>query len=55
MSIGHINERIDDAWRAVRQNAVSHNADRPKLIAVSKVQPDERVRAVLAQGHRCFG
>ena len=27
----------------------------PKLIAVSKVQPDERVRAVLAQGHRCFG
>ena len=55
MSVGHINERIDDAWRAVRQNAVSHNADRPKLIAVSKVQPDERVRAVLAQGHRCFG
>jgi uncharacterized pyridoxal phosphate-containing UPF0001 family protein len=55
VSVGHINERIDDAWRAVRQNAVSHNADRPKLIAVSKVQPDERVRAVLAQGHRCFG
>ena len=25
------------------------------LIAVSKVQPDERVRAVLAQGHRLFG
>ncbi len=25
------------------------------LIAVSKVQPDDRVRAVLAQGHRCFG
>ncbi|MDA9795934.1 YggS family pyridoxal phosphate-dependent enzyme [Paracoccaceae bacterium] len=27
----------------------------PKLIAVSKLQPDERVRAVLAQGQRCFG
>ncbi|NOD94146.1 YggS family pyridoxal phosphate-dependent enzyme [Ruegeria sp. HKCCD4884] len=26
-----------------------------KLIAVSKVQPNERVQAVLAQGHRCFG
>ena len=25
------------------------------LIAVSKVQPDERVAAVLAEGHRCFG
>ncbi|MDQ2094191.1 YggS family pyridoxal phosphate-dependent enzyme [Rhodalgimonas zhirmunskyi] len=25
------------------------------LIAVSKVQPDERVRAVLQQGHRLFG
>ncbi len=28
---------------------------RPKLIAISKLQPDERVRAVLAQGQRCFG
>lgn len=26
-----------------------------KLIAVSKVQPNERVQAVLEQGHRCFG
>ncbi len=26
-----------------------------QLIAVSKVQPDDRVRAVLDQGHRCFG
>ena len=25
------------------------------LIAVSKVQPDERVAGVLEQGHRCFG
>lgn len=26
-----------------------------KLVAVSKVQPNERVQAVLEQGHRCFG
>lgn len=26
-----------------------------RLIAVSKVQPDARVEAVLEQGHRCFG
>lgn len=26
-----------------------------KLIAVSKVQPNDRVEAVLKQGHRCFG
>lgn len=26
-----------------------------QLIAVSKVQPNERVAAVLEQGHRCFG
>ncbi|QBR38214.1 YggS family pyridoxal phosphate-dependent enzyme [Leisingera sp. NJS201] len=26
-----------------------------QLIAVSKVQPDERVEAVLQEGHRCFG
>ena len=35
------------------------NAGRPEgsvsLIAVSKVQPNERVEAVLSQGHRCFG
>ncbi|MFD0910552.1 YggS family pyridoxal phosphate-dependent enzyme [Ruegeria arenilitoris] len=34
-------------------------AGRPKgsvrLIAVSKVQPNDRVEAVLKQGHRCFG
>ena len=30
-------------------------ADAVKLIAVSKVQPNERVQAVLEQGHRVFG
>jgi uncharacterized pyridoxal phosphate-containing UPF0001 family protein len=26
-----------------------------QLIAVSKVQPNEKIKAVLEQGHRCFG
>jgi pyridoxal phosphate enzyme (YggS family) len=30
-------------------------AGRTRLIAVSKVQPDDRLAAVLDQGHRCFG
>ena len=29
--------------------------DSVKLIAVSKVQPNDRIEAVLEQGHRCFG
>ena len=39
--------------------AAEARAGRPsgsvKLIAVSKVQPNERVAAVLKEGHRCFG
>ncbi|MCR9124811.1 MAG: YggS family pyridoxal phosphate-dependent enzyme [Rhodobacteraceae bacterium] len=50
MSLSEINTRIAAAER---------NAGRPagsvQLIAVSKVQPDERVEAVLQQGHRIFG
>ena len=42
-----------------RITKAEHDADRPagsvKLIAVSKVQPNSRVTAVLEQGHRCFG
>lgn len=34
---------------------VGRDADAVELIAVSKVQPDERVEAVLQQGHRVFG
>ena len=33
----------------------ARTAGSAQLIAVSKVQPDERVRAVLEQGHRVFG
>ena len=55
MSLGHITERIENAWQALRKIPARNTAARPKLIAVSKLQPDERVREVLAQGHRCFG
>jgi pyridoxal phosphate enzyme (YggS family) len=44
---------------AARVAEAERNAGRPAgavtLIAVSKVQPEERVRAVLQQGHRTFG
>lgn len=50
MSLSEIRNRIAKA---------EASAGRPegsvKLIAVSKVQPDARVRAVLEEGHRCFG
>lgn len=50
MSLQEINDRIAKA---------EADADRPagsvKLIAVSKVQPNARVEAVLQEGHRVFG
>ena len=50
MPLSDIQDRIAKA---------EHAADRPagsvRLIAVSKMQPDERVEAVLAEGHRTFG
>ena len=43
----------------VRQNIAASctpgRADRPTLIAVSKRQPDDRIDAALAAGHRVFG
>lgn len=50
MSLQDITTRIAKAETAAGR---SHGA--VKLIAVSKVQPNERVEAVLEQGHRCFG
>ncbi len=50
MSLSEISDKIARACVA---------AGRPegaaKLIAVSKVQPNARVQAVLEEGHRCFG
>ncbi len=50
MSLEEIQTRI----RAAEEKA-GREAGSVSLIAVSKVQPDERVRAVLEQGHRQFG
>ena len=50
MSLQEIQERV----RVATVNA-GRDADSVKLIAVSKVQPNERVRAVLEAGQRVFG
>lgn len=50
MSLSEISARIAKAEAKAGRAAGS-----VKLIAVSKVQPNERVRDVLEQGHRCFG
>ncbi len=48
-----LSETLERIARA--KQAAGRSADEVRLIAVSKVQPLERVRAVLAAGHRCFG
>ena len=50
MSIQEIQKRINQA--AIN---AGRNADRISLIAVSKVQPNARVQAVLETGHKTFG
>ncbi|RBW53210.1 YggS family pyridoxal phosphate-dependent enzyme [Ruegeria sp. A3M17] len=50
MSLHDITARIAKA-----ESAAGRLAGSTKLIAVSKVQPNERVEAVLGHGHRCFG
>ncbi|QIE45416.1 YggS family pyridoxal phosphate-dependent enzyme [Pseudohalocynthiibacter aestuariivivens] len=48
---------LSDITTRVRAAAIDsgRSADSVTLIAVSKVQPDTRVEAVLSEGHRCFG
>lgn len=50
MSLSEITSRI-----AAAEAAAGREAGSTHLIAVSKVQPDERVEAVLKEGHRLFG
>ncbi|MFK7744753.1 MAG: YggS family pyridoxal phosphate-dependent enzyme [Roseobacter sp.] len=50
MSLQDIKDRV-----AAAAHDAGRDADTVKLIAVSKVQPNERVDVVLQQGHRCFG
>lgn len=50
MTLKDISSRI-----ATAETAAGRAAGSVRLIAVSKVQPNERVADVLGQGHRCFG
>ena len=50
MSLNEIKNRIQKA-----EIEFSRKPDEVKLIAVSKVQPNERIEVVLEQGHRVFG
>ena len=50
MSLQEITDRIAKA-----ESAAGRAEGSVQLIAVSKVQPNDRVEAVLKQGHRCFG
>ena len=50
MSLSDIRTRLDKACRDA-----GRDPGEVKLIAVSKVQPLQRVEAVLAEGHRLFG
>lgn len=50
MSLSEITSRITAAEQAAGRVPGS-----VRLIAVSKMQPDERVEAILKAGHRCFG
>ncbi len=50
VGIQDISERI-----AAAASEVGRSRESVKLIAVSKVQPNARVEAVLQEGHRCFG
>ena len=50
MALDEIKSRI-----AAAAEKAGRAPDSVTLIAVSKVQPDSRVRAVLEQGHRSFG
>lgn len=54
MSLSEITTRITAAAQAPGLNPARDPAD-ITLIAVSKVQPPERVQAVLQEGHRIFG
>ncbi len=50
MSLEDIRNRI-----AAAETTAGRTPGSTTLIAVSKVQPNDRVEAVLRQGHRCFG
>ena len=46
---------LADVKDRVARARLSDDADMPELVAVSKRQPDDRIDAALAAGHRLFG
>ena len=50
MSLAEIKKRIDNA-----EVSFSRSIGSTKLIAVSKVQPNDRIKKILEEGHRVFG
>lgn len=50
MGLSDVSHRVESAAQEAGRTALE-----VKLIAVSKMQPDARVRAVLEEGHRIFG
>ncbi len=55
MFCGDGNKMLDDVLNKIERQVAEKDLPMPKLIAVSKKQPNERVRAVLSAGHRVFG
>ena len=51
MSLNEIKNKV----RQRRKTSFQRTVGSTNLIAVSKVQPNERIEAVLDQGHRIFG
>ena len=48
-------QKIIEKIRAEKQKSFSNDANLPKLVAVSKQQPDTKVDQSLLAGHRVFG
>lgn len=46
---------LQTTWQKIVASCQPNRLDRPALVAVSKRQPDERIDAALAAGHRVFG
>jgi pyridoxal phosphate enzyme (YggS family) len=42
-------------WQKIDASCMPGSRDRPALVAVSKRQPDDRIDAALAAGHRVYG
>lgn len=50
-----LSQRLEEISSRIQAAGEAANLPRVELVAVSKVQPDERIKAVLAAGHRVFG